>query len=403
MKVEDRVRTLVVSWHWPPVNRASAGVLASLFQVAPPAAFQIMTRGVPEPPDEDASPCPDLPTARIRWPLADDENRGVSTWLASMWVVLRMVIGACRLHRRRSFDVVLAVYPHRYSVLAGFVVARVLGLQLAMYMHDLCIETLETRSRWKRRFWSWLDRAALRRASRVFVPTEEFAAHYRRRGFERLRVLPHCVPKDMKPAPAPAMRSTLELVYSGSVYQAHEDALACFVEAVRSMARVNVTYCTNRNRILPDDQVNWVTRAKARDCLTRAHAVIVLLGRQTPYPAEINGCFPSKIMDAVAAGRPILAIVPPGCFVERFVRGIGCGVVVTSYEADDIRAAIEVLCDSDKRQQFSEAASRAGVAHDAQVWMPWLMEELASCVREGRSMATSRDVMASRKMASEMA
>jgi glycosyltransferase involved in cell wall biosynthesis len=52
-----------------------------------------------------------------------------------------------------------------------------------------------------------------------------------------------------------------------------------------------------------------------------------------------------KVFEYVAAGRPVLAAVPPQGAAANLLRGIGAGEVVDSEDEDGISAALERLAD----------------------------------------------------------
>ncbi|MCH7864015.1 MAG: glucose 1-dehydrogenase, partial [Proteobacteria bacterium] len=127
---------------------------------------------------------------------ATPDNHDQSTLTAGLGVVRTlwaMVRAGCTVGREWQASRVLAVYPHRCSMLAGWWIARRLGVPLVLYMHDLCAEAITFRNPPRRWFWSIIDRVCLQRAALVIVPTDEFAAHYEQRGVTRTWVLPHCV------------------------------------------------------------------------------------------------------------------------------------------------------------------------------------------------------------------
>jgi len=270
----------------------------------------------------------------------------------------------------------MAVYPHRFGFLAGWLAARSLGVPFVAYMHDLFAETSISGSRVKRAFWSWVDRSALEAAELVVVPTREFAEHYRRRQVKPCWVLPHCCPEDVVPCEAPR-GAPLKLLYAGSVYQAHEDAVAALLEAIDSSPGVEITFLSNRNAVVADDRVQWVSRCDALKAMSGAQVLVVALGQRTPYPQEVHGCFPSKIVDYLAMGRPILAVVPSGCFVERLVSQARCGVVVTSQSRAAIVQALETLHDVDRRRQMGVASRRLSERLSSDHWMGLLSDCLA--------------------------
>ncbi len=369
--------TLIVSWHWPPVCRACTNVIATLFRHASPDAYRVVTRGLRHAPDGAGTQSSPLATVRVRWPRHDDEEVPTWTWLASIWTAARMVFAGLRCHQTQPFKRVLVIYPHRYGLLAGWLVSRLTGVPFAAYMHDLFAETLLTGSRLKSWFWMAIDERVLQSAEIVIAPTAEFAAHYRRRGITKTWVLPHCRPEGIEASPLPPDFGPLKLLYAGSIYQAHEDAVKAFYEATNDRSDINVTYLTNRNRIVPESQTQWLPPPEAKDRLRQAHACVVALGECTPYPEEVRACFPSKIVDYLAAGRPILALVPPGSFVDRFVRTTGCGVAVTRFDSGAIAAGIEQLRDPAAREQMAAAAGDIIRQLDSQRWIQLLGERLA--------------------------
>jgi glycosyltransferase involved in cell wall biosynthesis len=348
-------RTLVVAWHWLPATRASAQVMANLLADGEGAALRVLTRDIRTSGSEGATHVPPLPTSRVPWPL-DDDRPSARTWWAGLRTGWRMIRAARRVHLDWSVERILAVYPHGYGLLAGALLARLFGVPLFAYMHDLCYETLISQNRWRRMFWRLADEWVLSRAWCVIVPTAELAEHYRRRGLLRTWVLPHCVPADVESTPSPEPSDKLRLVYAGAVYEAHADAVAALHGAIETHEDVEVTWLTRTTSLVPGLKGQWVARRQAMARIVEADAAIVALGWDTPYPEEIAGCFPSKIVDYLAVGRPILAIVPRGCFVDRLIRESGCGVVVNSRREADIHAALDQLRDPVVRD---ECAARA--------------------------------------------
>ena len=370
--------TLLVCWHWPPRNRASTVVLANLFRGAPAERFRVITRRMPRPSIGDRTPVPPFETHTVPWRPANRREGTPSEWVASVRASLCMMRVACGLHETRPFERVVAVYPHRFSLLAGWWIAHHTGVPLIAYMHDLFAEAYRTGSRLKRAFWRRLDRLALADAALVVVPTAEFAAHYRRRGLNRTLVLPHCALAGVQASPALASKRVLDLVYTGNLYDAHEDSIKAFLAAIDSLSDIRATLYAPPHPMLGGRPARWVSRDGALEATRNADVCVLVLGHDTPYPEEVHGCFPSKMADYLAAGRPILAIVPPGCFVDRFIRETGAGIVVNTLDNTDIHRAIERLRDTGLREHLAEAAARAARRLDAAIHLPRLLDGLAS-------------------------
>jgi hypothetical protein len=171
------------------------------------------------------------------------------------------------------------------------------------------------------------------------------------------------------------------LLYSGLIYEPHASAALAFIEATRSLSAVNVTWHCNPEGLdgrMRDAGAQWVSRDDASAAMRETDAFVVLLGRDSPCPLETHGCFPSKIVDYLAVGRPILAIVPPDSFVDRFTRESGCGISVTDHTATSIRNAIDALRHPDTRQRMTDAARKTANRLRAEVWITQLGKALGA-------------------------
>ena len=371
-------RTVIVSWHWPPTQRASATVLGNLFRAAPLEAFHLVTRaftGLPKPSDFSGR----IPATCIRWPGDDQRPTSLRDWPACVRVVRQMVDAVSVLAQSQRAHRILAVYPHRLSLLAGWLAAKRTRLPLALYMHDLMAEALVFRDPVRRPFWRLVDRRALAAADLVIVPTQEFADHYHSRGVHQTWVLPHCAAShDALPLPPADSRVVLRIVYSGMIYEPHVEAIRAFAAATGGLKDVKIDYYSppgGCDGLMGRLGARWVGLADARAAMHGADVLVVLLG-STQFRQEVQGCFPSKIIEYLSVGRPILAVVPAGSFVHRLVETTGIGVAVTDLHSDSIRRGIDELRCPERRRSMSAAAKRVLEQLDADIWMDRLVRRL---------------------------
>jgi glycosyltransferase involved in cell wall biosynthesis len=57
-------------------------------------------------------------------------------------------------------------------------------------------------------------------------------------------------------------------------------------------------------------------------------------------PVEYETIFPTKTIEYLISGRPILAHSPPGCFLTRFLNEHGCALVVEERTVAAVKAAL---------------------------------------------------------------
>jgi 2-deoxystreptamine N-acetyl-D-glucosaminyltransferase/2-deoxystreptamine glucosyltransferase len=106
------------------------------------------------------------------------------------------------------------------------------------------------------------------------------------------------------------------------------------------VARVRRLELSPRVEILAD-------RVDVSQVLTRVHAAVVLAGR----PGLVKA-YPHSLLEALAAGRPVL--VSDGNPMAEYVRETGCGRVVPGLGADDLSEAIGQL-----REGYAASRARA--------------------------------------------
>ncbi len=385
-------RTVIVSWHWPPSNRASAGVLGTLFSAAPPGVFRVVTRSFPEYAVSDRrATSADLdarvPPTFVPWP-SDDQAQPTWTQCGAVFRTIHgMVSASCRVARDWGATRILAVYPHRYSLLAGVLASRQLNLPLVLYMHDLFAEAMAGCNLVKRAAWKLVDRIALNQAWMVMTPTEGFSQHYAQRGVSRCWVLPHTVSQISVESTPPQERRSLHFIYCGAIYEPHEDAALSFIRAIEGTS-ARATFLSPPSAckgLLGRMGARWVSHAEVAGEIDRADVGVVFLGAKTPCPEEVHVCFPTKILDYLRAERPILAVVPKGCFVDRFVRSEGIGLCAEPGDEASIRHAMDQLLDVNVRRSLAQSGKRALDRLQSDVWMRRMIERL----RVGPAHATS--------------
>jgi glycosyltransferase involved in cell wall biosynthesis len=80
-----------------------------------------------------------------------------------------------------------------------------------------------------------------------------------------------------------------------------------------------------------------------------------------PYhPVEYETIFPTKTIEYLISGRPILAHTPPGAFLTRFLRDHDCALVVDTPDHAAVLAAVQrLLTDAPLRARLVRNALKA--------------------------------------------
>lgn len=302
-------------------------------------------------------------------------------WLEYVWVpaITRRAVGIAR---REKVGAIFVNYPFGYFLLAGWLASRVTGLPLFVYMHDLWEETSDAAA--DRIMAKVFERRIMRDAAKVYAITEAAADHYRAKHGIAPGVLPHTVNlKDGEAGPSPAPRREGErlILFTGGVYNMNRDALQALVRTVEGMriapgeTPIRLLLCT------PNDpgplarmgiagartQVRFVDTATAMRLQREADLLYLPLAFDTPWQDEIRTVFPTKAVEYLVSGTPILLHAPAHCYTVQDARRFGWAHVVDTLDQAAIESAIRrLLDDAGMREKLVEGARAAADSRDAE-------------------------------------
>lgn len=170
--------------------------------------------------------------------------------------------------------------------------------------------------------------------------------------------------------PRPSER---RIVYTGAVYVAHHDAFRNLISAIELLRRPDLKlhiYTAQPPEELaeighsPSLVIHpHVAASEVAAIQKQADLLFLPLAFNSPYPLVINTSAPFKMGEYLAAGRPVLAHIPPDSFVAWYFRKHGCGQVVDQLDPAVLAHAIEqVLDDPEYGRQLAERATERAAA-----------------------------------------
>ncbi len=362
------MKVLIISYSFPPCTTGAATLMYNLCKYLPKKSFLVMAAQLElgtRAGDCDAKYV--LDCSIIRLPGRDCGARaGLSFFFMS-------VLKGLLLNKRGEFDCLLAVYPYEYDLYAAYVLRKLVGKPLIIYMHDLFSEV--KKGAWLYPIYRFIERKIFSSASTIIVTNERFRDHYFRRGVARVAVLPSCTDLNEENQLESSQNLSLlrpdkklRVVFTGWVYGANEDAVLCFLKAAEKVKDVVVVFATSsKKEYLKDVSIGFVPKRVCHELQRNADVLFLPLSFRSSYPEEIECAFPTKALEYLVAGKPILAIVPKGTFSEEFVKGNDIGLVVTELSEQKIIDAIERLRDIETRKIFSLNALKTAPLYDASI------------------------------------
>jgi len=387
-------RALVISACLPPMSSGSAKMMRNLLGPFPPSSL-VFLRGnnaMFRLGQEDA-----LGPAEV----ADMPNRlrrrsfriSLPAWLEYLWApaIGRRAAGVVRRERVVS---IFANYPYGYFLVAAWLAARATGIPLHVYMHSLWEETIDNAA--DRVMARLFEARIFRDAAAVYVPTEAAAAHYRAKHRIEPRILPHAVNlADRADAPAgppdTAPRGERTVLFTGGVYKMNRDTLQAMVRTVEKMAvapgepGIRLLVCAPNDPALlarlgiagPRTEVRFVDTATAMRLQREADLLYLPLAFDTPWRDEIRTVFPTKAVEYLVSGRPILLHAPADCFTVEDARRWGWAHVVDTIDSAPLEAAIwRLLSDAGLRTALVQGARAAAASRDAKAIAAGLRRDL---------------------------
>jgi len=304
-----------------------------------------------------------------------DTSIGLSTTLRSLPV--------------RAVDLVLAVSPPLQAGLAGCVLswlkAAPLVLQVQDLVPDLAIALGMLRNPWAIRLARKLEGFVYRQSDTVLVICEGFAANLRSKGVpdSKIRQIPHWVD-------TLSIRPELPLDDSRRAYQINDSAfLVLHTGNLGAKQKLeNVLEAAGCLRDLPDVHFCLVGEGteKARLEQHARHLGLSNVGFLPLLPREsvpgllatanvlllnqaarvVDMVIPSKLLTYLAAGRPVVAAVPPESEASRCLERAGGGLVVEPENPVQLAAAVRHLYEHrDRAGQMGRAARRFAEEHFA--------------------------------------
>ncbi len=275
------------------------------------------------------------------------------------------------LNKKERFNCLLAVYPTIYNLLGAYVLHKLTKKAFVVYMHDLFSENLFSLSKIRRKFWESIERQIFEAASKILVMNENYKDHYSKNGINNVTILPPSIDLSESNYDTISLktrfpRKNLRIVFTGSIRPPQENAVLAFLKTIKTISGIEVLFAApSKREYLKDDFVGFLSKEKCIELQKSADVLFLPLSSNYPIPEELTCAFPCKLLEYLAAGKPILAVVTKGSFVESFIKKYEVGIVVTELSIEKITEAIEKFKDKEERKRYGRNALKTVSLFDA--------------------------------------
>jgi len=289
---------------------------------------------------------PHLTYATEEWPPG---LRGARWWRRLQVPIL--LVRCVWLVWKQRCTAILVVFPTEEFLFAGYLAAALTRVKLFPYFHNTYVEN---RSGVGRRFARWLQARVFQRASHVFVMSEGMVELYRERYADlKCSVLPHSFNEGLPPfTPPPEPSSPLRFVICGNINESCREATVRVCAAIARVEDASLTLLSGtssgylselgvrregvRHVTVARDQV--VQHLRDADMVVLPHGFGGALS-----PEEYRTIFPTRTIEYLICGRPILAHAPADCYLARFLKENDCALLVIDPSVTALLQAIQRL------------------------------------------------------------
>jgi glycosyltransferase involved in cell wall biosynthesis len=325
---------------------------------------------------------PTLIYATHGWPR---HKRG-ARWFR--WLQLPLLVVRCAtIARKQRAHAIIAVFPKAEFLFAGYLTACCTGTKFFPYFHNTYVEN---KSGLASAFARWLQHRFFAKAERVFVISEGLLELYHSRYPNvKFSVLPHSFAETLPTFEVPPKpKSHISLIMSGNVNESCRDAALRVSQAVAQLPMANLlllsgTHISTLSQLgMIHERVRHatITRDLLLAELKKADMVVLPHGLTGAAAAEeYHTIFPTRTVEYLICGRPILAHVPRESYLGRFLREHECALVVDVPDTQAVVRAIQRLSeDAELRTRLVRNALKAA----RQFQGPRVAAMLRECLRE---------------------
>lgn len=222
-----------------------------------------------------------------------------------------------------------------------------------------------------------LERLVVKRAETIIICNPAILAEYvRRYGDERRFFLI----ENSGPSAHPTLSHSsspstppYRILYTGSIYWAQEESIIAMCEAVKtSVLPIEFHLYTPvpperlKRRYANTPRIHFLEGNPEKMGDAQEQADLLFLPLSWPNESRIvtDTALPGKLPEYLLAGKPILILAPPECYLVRYATDEGFAVSVTELDSEYLRKTMEqVLGDTSCTQRLVQNAYRTYLKH----------------------------------------
>ncbi len=385
------MKVLVISRSFPPYVSGSSTILGNLFRCFQQDTYVVLSEKR-EPVDLASRLGCMIFSCNLKLRgvyLGGNSVNGYIQYLLIPFLTLK----ALRIIKRQKIDRIFSVYPTAAFFISSFLAHRITKRPLFTYMHDTWEEALVLapfNTVAHRNIARVFEKLIFRSSSKVFTVSSALQNLYSRKHGIQAVTLPHSMDLSInlsgKYQDCKETRKFHTIAFTGSVYSVNYDPIKMLADVVNSMpdGEVKLTICAPEADMLKEWGIDgkniesrFASRSDALSLQRQADILFIPLAFE-PSSIELKTAFPTKTLEYLISGTPILVCAPANYYISKCAREEGWGLVVDSLTPQALQEGIlRLLRDDELRQRLVQNARRVALSHDANVISGKLQEYLS--------------------------
>jgi len=372
-------KVLLSTKSFPPVIGGSAFLLYEILRHFPANYFCVF-HGVNDPPGKESSL--KLPFIRKQVKFINDKSTPRATRYLSRIYQALIEHNLQKEVARGNIRKVYAHFPNALFVVAAYKVAKRNNLPLVIYF-DILWDAMTTGA--EQELSKKYEAEIVAYAERVYAITEFACEYLGQKHHKKVELIPHTV--DTSLLDFQSTDSVIEhpkIHFAGGIYEAmNTDSILRLVDAVEMHeSKIELEFCSPD---LPATLIHkgyknlYVNKEKLIE-LQRSSSILFLPQAFHGGKHEmIKNNFPTKIMEYVCSGVPILLHSPKDSYLTYIAKKEGFAYVVDEDDPLLLRDAIsKLLSDTELRASLITKAFEFARSRDSRFWSTKLKEALDS-------------------------
>ncbi|MEM9919741.1 MAG: hypothetical protein AAF990_16725 [Bacteroidota bacterium] len=346
-KLSEEGHVVIVTAFYPPIPGGTSVIIKNILKNIDPESYTVATIS---PSFSKASPAPNIAYLMNTFVWSSRLNGYWKEWHIGA-AVQRLV----RLCKAKKAKYIVGVYPDYAFLKIAYEAAKITGLPLISYLHDTVAEGL-AHSKLADKAKELQDQV-FQYSAHTFVMSEGMKDLYREKYNLEVDALEHTYPETSEEVHFDPRIKGSNIFWGGAIYSINQNAVKRVVRAATALeTKVEIASKAKKAALekmgLPTEyiELSFYNREAYLQALQKQQILLLALDwpdESKMHRDELATIFPTKTIEYLHAGRPILVHCPEDYFLARFIRQYNCGIVVTERSEEKLKAAIDQLKSSD--------------------------------------------------------